>query len=210
MNWKNNVLRKSDIYAIIDTKLFPKKSLCKKIPTLLKNKVRLFQIRDKNSDLKSTLSYALELKRLLGGKALLIINDSPEIAILAQADGLHVGQEDIPIKLARKILGNRKIIGASSTSIRQAIEAQKDKADYIGFGSIFETKTKKDHTVINRQEICQLIKKIRVPLFFIGGITPERLQSLKNYRIKKIAVCGALAKSKNIDKTIAQFRDILK
>jgi len=210
MNWKRTVLKKSDIYAIIDTKLFPPKSFSRRIRSLLKNNVKIFQLRDKYSDLKTIIRYAFRLKKLIKNKGLLIINDHAHVALICDADGLHIGQKDISIELARKILGQDKIIGVSANNLTQAIRAQDNKADYIGCGSLFETKTKLDKTIIDKKIINHLIKKISIPLFFIGGITPDRLRLLKDYKIKRIAVCRALATSKNIDKTIFEFRKALK
>jgi len=208
MNWKRNVLRKSDIYAVIDTQQIARKNISKFVKALLKIKVRIFQLRCKNLKFEEILKLALRLNKLTDNKALLIINDYPEIALLSDADGLHIGQKDISLNFARQLLGSDKIIGVSCNNLSQAINAQKNRADYIGFGSLFNTKTKQSIKIINTNSL-KALNRIQLPVFLIGGISAKKLKQSKIPKIKKIAVCTALTKSKYISKTVSDLRGLL-
>ncbi|MFC1645619.1 thiamine phosphate synthase [Candidatus Omnitrophota bacterium] len=206
---KRDALKKSGIYAILDIKTCHKKNTTKLTQNLLKNNIKIIQLRDKDSAWQEVLRKAYRLKKIINDKALLIINDFPQICILTGASGVHLGQKDLSLKFARKILGDNKIIGISCHNIKQAERAQRNGADYIGFGPIFKTPTKKYCKPIGTKEIGILKKKVKIPFFLIGGIDTQQLKTIKSHKINRIAVCRALCQAKDLNKKIRQLRSYL-
>lgn len=166
---------------------------------LVKSGVGIIQLRDKISSSKDILKEALLISGLLKGtRTLFIVNDYPDIAKISKSDGLHIGQLDIPVKEARSIVGRDKIIGVSCSNLKQALKAQKDGADYIGVGPLFKTKTKSDCEPIGLKGIKEITRRIKLPIFAIGNINQDRLGKISAYGIKRIAVCQAVLKAKDI------------
>jgi len=133
--------------------------------------IRTIQLREKNMPKREIFSDAVSIRNLtLKHHATFIINDYVDIALATDADGVHLGQKDMPIKEARRILGN-KIIGISTHSLKQALDAQKGGADYIGFGPIFKTTTKDAGHPKGVNALIEIKKHIKIPVVAIGGIT---------------------------------------
>ena len=133
------------VYAITDSKSGKNKNFLEYCEDLLKGGAKILQYREKNRDSKKLLREAQALRKLtLKYKALFIVNDYLDIALLSEADGIHLGQDDLPIREVRKILGYDKIIGISTHNPQEAQQAIADGADYIGVGPIFHTETKED------------------------------------------------------------------
>lgn len=136
--------------------------------------IRVIQLREKNMSGRELYKEALSVRRLtMRYRTTFIINDYIDIALAVNADGVHLGQKDMPIKEARKILGNRKIIGISTHSLKQAVDAQRAGADYIGFGPIFKTTTKNAGSPKGIESLIEIKKHIKIPIVAIGGITAE-------------------------------------
>ena len=142
-------------------------------------------------------------------KTIFIINDYADIAKLANADGLHLGQNDLPIKEARKLLGRNKIIGISCHSLEEAREAERSGADYIGFGPIFQSPTKPEYKAIGTGSLRKVMRRIKIPVFAIGGINTKNLKRLKAKRIERIAVSSLISKTKHPSYTIQRLNQIL-
>ncbi len=119
---------------------------------------------------------------------LLIINDHLDIALMADADGVHFGQDDLPINLARKMTPEGFLIGKSTHSFKQAIEAEKDGADYIGIGPVYKTPTKEDYIPIGIDTAKQVIGQVKIPVIAIGGINFNNVDNLVNIGFKNIAM----------------------
>lgn len=159
---------------------------------LLESGIRWIQYRDKQSTKKIIYENALNLRKLTRKfDALLSINDYPDIALAADADGVHLGQEDLPLIEAKKIMGN-KIIGISTHDLNQAIEAYKGGADYIGFGSIFHTSTKDAGEPKGLTALKQVKETIKIPVIAIGGIKTSNVLSVLNNGADGIAVSSGL------------------
>jgi len=128
-----------------------------------------------------------------------IVNDFVEIALEVGADGVHVGQDDLPIEEVRKKVGNKMLIGYSSHSLEEALKAQKRGADYVAFGAIFPTKTKAPgHPVQGLEKLGQVVKKLSIPVVAIGGINKNNFRQVKETGVAAIAMISALTESKNI------------
>ena len=141
--------------------------------------IRVIQLREKNLSKREIFNEALSLKTLTTEhKAALIINDHIDIALAVNADGVHLGQEDMPLPEARKIIGSKKIIGISTHSLRQAQKAEQEGADYIGFGPIFHTGTKDAGKPKGLKALQKISEHINVPIVAIGGITSGNIKEV--------------------------------
>lgn len=195
------------IYAIIDRQICKtEKSLIKTLRGCLKAKTEIIQFRDKTADICGFYKNALLIKRLVGKKALFIINDSACVAKYCNADGLHLGQNDLPIKIARKVLGYKKIIGISCHNLKQALLAQKEGADYIGIGPVFSTPTKPEYKPVGLNLIKKVSSILKIPVVAIGGINTKNAAIIKRSGIKNIAAIRAICRSKNITETVRKLR----
>lgn len=172
----------------------------------LKGGLRIIQLREKEMPERELLSVALRLREITRRwGTLFIINDHVDIARASDADGVHLGQDDLPVYVAREILGDKKIIGVSTHSIEEAVQAQSSKADYIGFGPIFHTETKNSSTPLGTDIIRDLKKKIYIPVVAIGGINLDNLPDVINAGADAVAVISAIARSGNIAETVKRF-----
>ena len=173
----------------------------------LRGGVDLVQVRAKEATSRELLALAREVKRAVGGRALVIVNDRTDIAIMAEADGVHLGQEDLPVAEARKILGPDRLIGVSTHSLGQAIEAQKSGADYLGFGPIFPSSTKGYPFGLGEKAFLPIRRKAKVPVFLIGGIGPENLSRIPG--AERIAVSSAVLSARDPAAVVRRLRAIL-
>lgn len=186
------------VYLILDRPKFKRFS-----STAIKNlvsgrEIGLVQLRDKTSAKAEVLKFAVKLaKQIAQTKALFIVNDYVDVAVKANADGVHLGQDDLSLKQARKILGQNKIIGISCHSLAQALKAQKEGADYIGFGPIYATVTKPDLAGIGLNCAVQLKTKIHIPCFAIGNINQSNVKKITAGGFGRIAVCRAILEDRS-------------
>lgn len=161
--------------------------------------VRFFQYRNKNGPRRAVYEISLRLALLAKRSgALFIVNDHADIAAAVDADGVHLGQDDLPIENARQVLGKKKLIGISTHSREQAVAAETSGADYIGFGPIFATKTKD----AGREQGCNgitLIKQaVSIPVIAIGGITLEKVRDVIVAGADGVAVISAILSAPDI------------
>jgi len=164
--------------------------------------IRMIQLREKNMSRKELYEEALSIRALtLKYQTLFIINDYVDIAFIVDADGVHLGQKDMPIKEARKILGDRKTIGVSTHTIVEAIEAQRAGADYIGFGPVFKTTTKDAGRPKGVESLIEIKRHIKIPVVAIGGITPENVSLVFEAGADAVAVISGILKGDIEDNT---------
>lgn len=136
-----------------------------------------------------------------------VINDSVEIAIEADADGVHLGQEDMGILEARKKLGNDKIIGATAKTIEQAVRAQEQGADYLGVGAVFASPTKTNAIRISKEQLREICEKVSIPVVAIGGITADNMMEIKGSGIDGVAVVSAVFASDDIEQAARDLKE---
>jgi thiamine-phosphate pyrophosphorylase len=197
MKSRKSLLKKSQLYLILDRPSFGKRFL-KSIASLCGAEIGLIQLRDKLSAKADVLDSAIKLSRKLAlSKTLFIVNDYIDIALAAQADGVHLGQADSSLRQARKILGRDKIIGISCHNLRQALKAQKEGADYIGIGPIYATLTKPGYRAVGLKVLHQLKDKIKIPYFAIGNICQDNIKKITAAGARRIAVCRAILEAKS-------------
>lgn len=153
---------------------------------------RVLQYRDKQASRGEMLSMARRIRKLTTeSNTLFVVNDYIDIALLAGADGVHLGQDDIPISGAREITPPGFVIGISTHSLEQALEAEKQGADYIGSGPVFATPTKEDYIPIGPDTVKQVLKSVRIPVVTIGGLNLENLPLLRKVGAKNFAMVRA-------------------
>jgi thiamine-phosphate pyrophosphorylase len=171
--------------------------------------VDIVQLRDKNGSARDTLGFARRIQTYLADRIPFIVNDRVDIALLSDASGVHVGQDDLPLTEARKILGPRKIIGTSCQTLRHIRRAGKEGADYIGFGSVFKTLTKPDRPSMDLALLRRAAREAPVPMFAIGGITRENLKDVLACGQGRIAVCRDIMKSDDVTISVGEFKKAL-
>lgn len=193
MNWKNKLLRTFSLYAVTNVRPGDQ-SAAQKIDAALSGGVDVLQLRSKSLSDLELFNLGLEIRRLTERrKKLLIVNDRVDLALSLGADGVHLGQDDLPIQEARKLMGRRKMfIGISTHSLEQAITAEQSGADYIGFGPIFSTPTKPTYLPVGLDPIRMLAGRIKIPVVCIGGIDADNLASVQSAGATRVAVVRAI------------------
>jgi thiamine-phosphate pyrophosphorylase len=153
---------------------------------------RIVQYRDKNSTRKEILETAGKIREITRDfNSLFIVNDYIDIALICGADGVHLGQDDVPIRRAREITPDGFIIGVSTHSLEQAIEAEKAGADYIGVGPVFATPTKENYAPIGLSVVKEVIKSVNIPVVAIGGIDIDSIEELVEIGVRNVAMVRA-------------------
>ncbi|KPK00219.1 MAG: hypothetical protein AMK71_08575 [Nitrospira bacterium SG8_35_4] len=171
--------------------------------------VRTIQLREKNISKKELYKVAVSIQEIvIKYRAKLIINDYVDIAKAVDADGVHLGQEDMPVEEARKVLGKQKVIGISTHSLAQAVRAERAGADYIGFGPIFQTSTKDAGRPKGINGLRKIRKRILIPVVAIGGITWENVHEVLESGADACAIAAGIL-SGDIKKNIMKFIDVL-
>lgn len=164
----------------------------------LKGGVSVVQLREKKAETLDFYNLALKVKEITQKYNVpLIINDRIDIALAIDADGVHVGQSDMPAKTARSMIGEDKILGVSAANIKEAKKAQRDSADYIGVGAVYPTNTKDDATSVPKKELKEIVKSVDIPVVAIGGITQENAHKLNDCGIDGLSVVSAIMEAKN-------------
>ena len=184
------------IYLVTDRKI-AKQPFLKVIKEALKGGVKAIQLREKDLSSEEMYGLAKEIRNITEKKnALLIINDRIDIALAAGADGVHLGWQSMPVKEARRILGKKKLIGVSTHSLKDAVLAQKNGADFITFGTIYPTVSKEGLTDFKGPEaIKEIRKKIKIPLIAIGGIKEGNIKDVILKGADGVAIISAIMAS---------------
>lgn len=195
------------LYAVTDRTWLGKESLEEAVEAALRGGVTILQLREKQAPHEELVKTAMRLKPLCRRYGVpLIINDDVEAALEADADGVHVGQEDMAVAEARRILGPEKIIGASAHNREEALEAQRQGADYLGSGAVFGSSTKTDATTLSREELTAVCRAVSIPVAAIGGITEENCLELAGTGVSGIAVVSALFAAADKEEAAARLR----
>ena len=187
------------LYLVADTSFMTLETAEKKVTEAIEGGVTIVQLRAKNISAAEFYNMALKIKMVTGYYNVpLIINDRVDIAIAADADGVHTGQEDLPAGEVRKLIGMNKIMGISVSNISEAEKAERESADYLGAGAIFPTDTKLDVKYVSLGELGEIKKKVQIPVVAIGGINAENAGQLFGAGADGIAVVSAILGEKNI------------
>lgn len=199
---KTTVQKIKGLYAIIDTSMIGTRNACDIASHMILGGVKIIQLRDKSSTKAALFVIAQQLKQLCQQSGILfIINDHLDIALAVAADGIQIGQDDLPISVVRNTIPIEMIIGCSVYSAAQAQKAQTDGADYIGVGAIFATSTKNEVTIIGLEGLQQIRNTIAIPIVAIGGINTQNIAGVMATGVDAAAVISALITSDDIEKT---------
>jgi len=211
MQLRKKLLKSARLYLILDAQVNSYPELLDIAGVSAKAGVDILQLRDKRGGAKDILDLSKRIRSRIPDHVLFILNDRVDLALLAQADGVHVGQDDIPVKEVKRLSGKKLLIGQSCQTLRQVQQAKACGADYVGFGSVFKTKTKPDRSPMEQDLFKRVIQSADVPLFSIGGINLDRVKTLMNeFGAERFAVCRDISCAKNIKKQVQQYKEILR
>jgi len=192
-------LHECRLYGIIDLGYVERRDAARIVEQMIEGGVDLIQLRGKNKSIEELMELSAQLHELTAKSSTpLIVNDHAEIARRVPVEGVHVGQSDNTIQLARQKAARKVLIGKSTHSLEQARAAQGEGADYIGFGPIFATPTKPDYTPIGLEDVRRVHAEVILPIFCIGGINIDNLQSVIDAGAKRVVMVSALLKAHNI------------
>lgn len=181
----------------------------KTIEEAIKGGVSVVQIREKTADTLDFYNLALKVKEITEKHNVpLIINDRVDVALAVDAEGVHVGQSDMPCDVTRALVGPDKIVGVSAATIEEARKAESDGADYIGAGAVFPTATKDDAPKITKKDLKEIVESISIPVVAIGGITLNNAHELNDTGIAGLSVVSAIMSSENPKKSSEELLKI--
>jgi thiamine-phosphate pyrophosphorylase len=196
---RDKMERMAGLYVILDRQFLGDRDELDVTRQIIEGGARVIQLRDKQSKKKELLLVAQKLRELCSqADVLFVINDYLDLAMAVDADGLHIGQEDLPLPVIRRELPIDRIIGCSVTMLSQATKAQTEGADYIAVGSIFPTATKKGATVVGVDMLRELKQKVSTPLVAIGGINQNNIGEVVSAGADAVAVISAVLSEKDV------------
>lgn len=195
------------LYLVTDRQLMSTETLEEAVEQALLGGCRLIQLREKTATSREFYELACSIKKLTNRyQAKLIINDRIDIALAIDADGVHVGQNDLPGSLVRKLIGPDKLLGISVSTIHEAVEAAAYGADYLGIGAMYPTATKTDAKTVSMDELLTIRTALDLPLIVIGGINQARVADFKNTGINGLAVVSSVISQKNIKEAAIELK----
>jgi thiamine-phosphate pyrophosphorylase len=195
-----------NLYLVTDRDILKGRDLCLSVEQAIQGGATVVQLREKDVSSLEFYKIALEVKKITDRYNVpLIINDRLDIAIAADAAGVHVGQFDLPCKVAREILGDNKIVGVSAATLEEAIAAERDGADYIGVGAMYSTATKTNTRPVTLETLAEIKKAINIPVVAIGGINENNFIPLKETGIDGLAIVSAILGKENIKEAAEKF-----
>jgi thiamine-phosphate pyrophosphorylase len=193
-------LRAARLCVIVTASLCRGREIAEVTRDAIRGGADVIQLREKTTETRPLFDVAIRLRAVTRDEgALYIINDRADIAAAAEADGVHLGQTDLPLSAARGILGFRAIIGCSSHSVEQAQRAADEGADYIGVGTVFPSKTKRRETIEGPGVVRHVVREVDVPAFAIGGINAENVEQVVVAGCCRVAVCSAVIGSDDVE-----------
>ena len=185
------------LYAVTDRTWVKDTTLMDQVKEALEGGITFLQLREKHLSKEEFIKEAREMKELSKEyKVPFVIND-------------NIGQDDMSVEEARKLLGEDKIIGVSAHNVEEAIKAQKGGADYLGVGAVCATSTKKDANVVSKEEIKKICHTVEIPVVAIGGIKKENIKTLEGTDVDGVAVVSAIFAAKDIKKDTKQLRSLV-
>jgi len=203
-------LSRSRLYAILDLSYVEPGKAIEVAQKLIEGGIDLLQLRAKDRDTGDVEKLALQLHEVTGDRGVpLIINDHPAVARNVGAEGVHLGQGDMPIAEAREIVGPDCAVGKSTHSVDQAIRAFYEGADYIGFGPLFATPTKPDYPPIGLDEVAKVHDTVRIPIFCIGGIKLDNLPKVIEAGARRVVIVSGLLQASDIVAYARSVKDLL-
>jgi thiamine-phosphate pyrophosphorylase len=199
------------ICVITDTNVQNKYTHIELAQMAIKGGADMIQLRDKTIPSAALIETAIKIKKNCNKRNILfIVNDRVDIAMISGADGVHLGEDDIPVKDARKLIGKNKIIGKTAHSMKEALKTVKEGADYIGLGHIYHTYSKlRAPKPMGVRELEKICAAVRIPVIAIGGINFQNAAEVINHGAYGIAVIGSVIKSSSPVKAVKTLHEII-
>ncbi len=199
------------LYVITDAKLSRGRSHLEVIRAAIAGGATVVQYREKERTTRQMVEEARALRDLARRAGIpFIVNDRVDIALAVDADGVHVGQDDMPAPLARKLMGPGKIVGVSVDNLEQALRAEQDGADYVGAGPIFATPTKPDAAPpIGLEGLAEICRRVSIPVVAIGGINAENAAAVIEAGADGVAVVSAVVAAEDVEAASRRLREVV-
>lgn len=196
------------MYFITDSTNYSDKEFLYRVEEACKGGVTLLQLREKDKTTREYLSLAEKVHEITKRYNIpLIIDDRVDIALAINAEGVHVGQSDMPVSIARQLMGNDKIVGATAKTVPQALEAYEQGADYLGVGAIYPTTTKVKTVLTSVDTLKDIVKAVPIKVNAIGGLNKDNIHILKNSGINGICAVSAIMKADNPCNAAKELRE---
>lgn len=197
------------LYLVTDRQLMSTTTLSEAIKQAILGGCTMVQLREKSISSLDFFNLAKEAKRITDTYNVpLIINDRIDIALSVGAAGVHIGQNDIPASIARKIIGQDMLLGVSAVCLSEAVQAQNDGADYLGIGAMFPTGTKSDAAAVSINELQKIRKAVNIPIVAIGGINKINASQLAGVGVNGLAVVSAIISQPDIKQAATELKHI--
>ena len=201
----------TELYFITDSLNLSEAEFLYRVEEALKGGVTLLQLREKEKTTKEYIDIARKVHEITKKYNIpLIIDDRVDVALCVDAEGVHLGMSDMPVDMARKILGNNKIIGATAKTVEQAVMAYKNGADYLGVGAIYPTTTKVKTVLTPISTLKDIISSVPISVNAIGGLNKDNIDVLKGIKIFGICVVSAIMKADNPRKEAMELKEKIK
>lgn len=195
------------LYLVTDRRLMSCDTIERSVERAIAGGASVVQLREKDCSSREFYELALRVKRITEPNHVpLIINDRIDICLAADADGIHLGQSDIPCREARRILGADKLIGVSAALTEEALQAQEDGADYLGIGAMFPTATKEDTRTVSLETLREIRAAVTIPFVVIGGINAQTIPQFYGMGVDGAAVVSAIVAQKDITAAAREIR----
>lgn len=199
------------VYLVTNRDILVNKNLYEAVEKAILGGSTLVQLREKDISTLEFLNIAEKLKKVTEKYNVpLIINDRIDIALAVNAEGVHVGQSDMPAPYVRRLIGSKKILGVSASNVQEAVKAEREGADYIGIGAIFKTNSKNDADSVSLSELKKINENIKIPSVAIGGICKDNIKLLKGSGIKGVSVISSILGKNDIQKAAKEIKNELK
>ena len=197
------------LYLVTDRMRMSTRTLGEAVEQAAAGGCTVVQLREKEIPSLDFYVLASEMKKITDSYGIpLIINDRIDIAMAVGAAGVHIGQKDIPVDIARKVIGKEMLLGVSAGSAAEAVNAVKAGADYLGVGAMFPTETKPDAGFVSMEELGRIRREVDIPIVVIGGIGRENAKLFKPMGIDGLAVVSAVIAESDIKKSASTLRSL--
>ncbi len=195
------------LYLVTDSSGLAEQEFLEKVEAAIKGGVTIVQLREKDKSTREYMELAEKVHEITRKyKVPLIIDDRIDVAMAIDAEGVHLGQSDMPVDIARSILGTDKIIGATTKTVEQALEAYEKGADYLGVGAIYPTTTKVKTVLTSVDTLKDICKAVTIPANAIGGLNKDNIEILRGAPIAGICVVSAIMKAEDSGEATLELR----
>ncbi len=198
------------LYLVTDRDLMALSTIEETVERAIEGGTTLVQLREKHIEDEEFIRIARNVKEVCDAHQVpLIINDNVEVARVVDAAGVHVGQDDMPCQQVRAILGPDKIIGVSASTFEEAVQAERDGADYLGVGAMFPTSTKDDADITSVDDLKKILATVKIPSVLIGGINAKTIPQFREYKPAGYAVVSAIMAAEDPARASQELRSVI-